>query len=89
MVVVPRSIFLVQDGDHRIELKANAEIYGIHPLNKMIKDSINVNVEEAALVNSGNLILETDKIRLLFPSRRAEPGSGSFDEREPFVFHLQ
>ncbi|KAL8090587.1 TMV resistance protein N-like [Apium graveolens] len=52
MVVVPRSIFLVKDGDHRIELRANAEIYGIHILNKMIEDSTNVNVEEAALLNS-------------------------------------
>ncbi|KAK1382379.1 hypothetical protein POM88_020114 [Heracleum sosnowskyi] len=52
MVVVPRSIFLVRDGDHRIELKANVEIYGIHLLNKMIEESTNVSVEEAALVSS-------------------------------------
>lgn len=32
MVIVPRSIFLVRDGDDRIEITAEAEIYGIHLL---------------------------------------------------------
>lgn len=30
MVVVPRTIFSVKDGDHRIELTSDAEILGIH-----------------------------------------------------------
>lgn len=32
MVIVPRSIFTVRDGDDRIELTANSEILGIHLL---------------------------------------------------------
>ncbi|KAK1356794.1 hypothetical protein POM88_050050 [Heracleum sosnowskyi] len=34
MVIVPRSIFSVSDGDHRVELTANIEIHGIHLLYK-------------------------------------------------------
>nr|WJK71388.1 resistance protein RPS4-like protein [Anethum foeniculum]WJK71389.1 leaf rust 10 disease-resistance locus receptor-like protein kinase-like 2.1 [Anethum foeniculum] len=30
MVIVPRSIFSVMDGDNRIEVSADAEIHGIH-----------------------------------------------------------
>ncbi|KAK1382386.1 hypothetical protein POM88_020121 [Heracleum sosnowskyi] len=34
IIIVPRSIFSLEDGDQRIELRANAEILGIHLLYK-------------------------------------------------------
>ncbi|KAK1400767.1 hypothetical protein POM88_000372 [Heracleum sosnowskyi] len=54
MVVVPRSIFSVGDGDNRIEVSADAEIHGIHIQYKMTdeNDNTTINSEESTLVNS-------------------------------------
>lgn len=35
MVIVPRSIYSVAEGENRIELKSDATIPGIHPLYKI------------------------------------------------------
>ncbi|KAK1382361.1 hypothetical protein POM88_020096 [Heracleum sosnowskyi] len=45
MIIVPKSIFSISDGDEKIELTADAEILGIHLMHKNECDDTIVNVE--------------------------------------------
>lgn len=56
MVIVPKSLICVKDGDNSIEVSANAGIYGIHLQYKMIDECGNTtfNSAEASLQNSWN-----------------------------------